>query len=523
MRTYKWYFYRLMVLALVLVVGVVSFNVLVDPYGIWQVYQKVGFNQYHTHRENFERVGKPVDVMRLKPRVIFVGSSRVKFGLDPEYYSELTGESHVYNSGVNGANIYVVRRLLEHAVLNCPDLKEVVLGLDFMMFNEKWPNQQGFDDAQLSKTHISKSNYLLTTFSVDALKASIDCISLNRQERRTYDVRKDNGMGTDEQAFYYHRWGLATSLRDFTRSARDYSNDPGLYKDYRLSESYFDNLRKIVALCRERNIQLHVYISPIHALQSEGILVADSWDEYEKWKREVAKVVAYYDFSDYTEITTEMFSTERKYFWDTAHFKPYVGNMIIDRLFGGKTEIPNDFGVLVTAQNVEEHLKKVRVNRDRWRAENPGLVECGAFYQGFVALQPRQLLSSQTVYGRSVGVVETVMDKPVRSDKFVVERKNRLKIAGWAINDMMAFDEVFMVLTSVEGKGKRYYAVTARNERKDLTSIFHDANYLQAGFLLDASIENVEPGSYKLEVIQVNQQQQTEHYAKVLPVVLEIK
>lgn len=41
---------------------------------------------------------------------------------------------------------------------------------------------------------------------------------------------------------------------------------------------------------------------------------------------------------------------------DTAHYRPLVGNMMIDRMFGTGTP-PQDFGVWVTENNVEEHIR----------------------------------------------------------------------------------------------------------------------------------------------------------------------
>ena len=97
MKVYRRYLYKLSGMIVVLISLLIACMIVVDPYAIWRVYHKQGVNMFSAHAVNFERVSKPIEVMRMQPNTVFVGSSRVKFALRPEYYNALTGKSNTYN------------------------------------------------------------------------------------------------------------------------------------------------------------------------------------------------------------------------------------------------------------------------------------------------------------------------------------------------------------------------------------------------------------------------------------------
>jgi hypothetical protein len=49
-----------------------------------------------------------------------------------------------------------------------------------------------------------------------------------------------------------------------------------------------------------------------------------------------------------------------------------IGNLILNRLFHYQEEkMPDDFGVLITASNIESHLAKIRAAQELWAEKNP--------------------------------------------------------------------------------------------------------------------------------------------------------
>jgi hypothetical protein len=69
----------------------------------------------------------------------------------------------------------------------------------------------------------------------------------------------------------------------------------------------------------------------------------------------------FYDFSGLNSVTLNNLN-----YYEKNHYRYLVGNMIVKRIFGcGNINIPDDFGVLVTKNNINEHIKK-----QRWELEN---------------------------------------------------------------------------------------------------------------------------------------------------------
>jgi hypothetical protein len=80
-----------------------------------------------------------------------------------------------------------------------------------------------------------------------------------------------------------------------------------------------------------------------------------------------------WDFSGYNSVTTEPVATPMQYYWDSSHFTERVGGWILTRVMGGTEtgQIPADFGVSLTDENVEAHLAAVRADRDSYVRMHP--------------------------------------------------------------------------------------------------------------------------------------------------------
>ena len=58
-------------------------------------------------------------------------------------------------------------------------------------------------------------------------------------------------------------------------------------------------------------------------------------------------------------------------YYEESHYRYLVGDMMIKRVFGtGDMALPDDFGVLVTKQNVNGHLEKQKRELFQYRQEH---------------------------------------------------------------------------------------------------------------------------------------------------------
>jgi len=149
-------------------------------------------------------------------------------------------------------------------------------------------------------------------------------------------------------------------------------------------------LERIIEIARRDNIDLRLFISPSHAYEWEALRAAGLWPTFEEWKRRLVRLlaqdarrypgaspIALWDFSGYDTIDSEPIpapgdvQTRMRWYWEASHFTVATGALILDRVFADSPASPfagpADFGVRITESNIEEHLKQVRADRERYR------------------------------------------------------------------------------------------------------------------------------------------------------------
>ncbi|BAU65289.1 hypothetical protein STA3757_26700 [Stanieria sp. NIES-3757] len=342
------------------------FNWIIDPYDIFNTPNFVGINHEKIKKDNNDRLFKASDIIRIKPKIILVGSSRTKQGLDPKH-PVFQNQQPVYNLAINGPNFYEVRRYIEHAVANQPDLKEIVLGIDFFMFNEHLANQPSFSEQRLEKKQLISSDVINALFSLDTFNISRMTMDASQQEPDLNNDYGDNGFMPNRNTN-----DGKTDWR-FEQSINLYFT---LHSDYQFSAQYWSDFERLVKLCQQKNIELIVFISPAHATDLESIRLTQQWTTFEHWKRKLVEFTPVWDFSGYNSITTESIAPTMSNYVDNSHYNPQIGNLILNRIFDYQTEqVPKDFGVLITTKNIEQHLTQIRSDRENWVNKHPAEVK----------------------------------------------------------------------------------------------------------------------------------------------------
>ena len=355
-------------------------NYIVDPYGLYRRIDSEGFNQQKEGVRSKIRLVKALELPLRKPKTLLLGSSRVHDGLNPDDIALNDSQfSPVYNLGIDMLRISEAAEYLQFAVNNS-DIKRVIFGLDFFMFNSLKQSEAGFDPKLIS-SRPNALDYLKTTLiSASALRDSVQTIkqSMNQSSRREF---LSNGYRPAKMVFY----GLSdySALHYFTNfTFLSPKSNTKYYGEFTLQKKAILDFERILRICRDNKIDLKMYISPAHAdLEGEGILAAGKWNLFENWKRTIVGLSDTYgypiwDFSGYNSVTTETVKTPMLNYWDSSHFDERIGHLILERILKGHDRIPSDFGVLLLKENIEEELLKIREQRslyvsiDRQRIES---------------------------------------------------------------------------------------------------------------------------------------------------------
>jgi len=177
------YLWCIAALATPLLAGFISF--VIDPYGLYQTTNVIGLNQQKEGVRNKIRLVKSLELPLRKPRTLIMGTSRVHDGINPDHPS-LQDYSPVYNFAVDMNRIHETLLLLRHATENT-DVKRVVLGLDFFMFNALQRQNEDFDDTLVGRK-VGATDYLGTTlFSRSAITDSYKTVKQSYQQPKAWN------------------------------------------------------------------------------------------------------------------------------------------------------------------------------------------------------------------------------------------------------------------------------------------------------------------------------------------------
>ena len=360
----RWVRVWFIIIAAIPVVGV--FNYAIDPYGI-----------YKTNYFKFEKIKRPdkirlvkvIDIRKIKPKSIVLGTSRAEYGYDPVHsyfikpsYNLANSSSSMYENGLNFK-----------LALRQGRLKQVLLVADYRMFNSKTMKTiSDFDD------YIDKSKNIYSyLFSVDALKDGLatvigtDSYYANYMENGQLE-HFHNQKQIDNKGGHLNVMNLS--------DAKYYKDTPVNYVYADTGKNSFDDFEVMLALCYENNIKLDVVFGPSHIRQWESLNYYLGYDKWLQWKKDVVlsvdKIAKKYnrnqyrifDFSVYHQLTSEKVPDNKndkmKYHWESSHYKNELGNIVLDRLNKGVDF--NDFGVELSVDNIDEHLRQQEINREKF-------------------------------------------------------------------------------------------------------------------------------------------------------------
>jgi hypothetical protein len=345
-------------------------NLIVDPYGIYAWVNIAGFNQDKTQASKRSSMVKHYAVERVRPATILIGTSRFEVGLDPESAAWPRDLRPVFNLAAVGTSPYSMRRMLQDA-LAVSQPKLVIIGTSFIeslnriTASAKYSGPRGpFDwERRLRVSDNGDPNPRIwnaqledtasTLLSLDALGDSI--ATVYKQGNPAFGKLTPLGLSTVAEFTSLVRTEGEFSLfadKDREKIARVVPLPANLTFD-------LDSIGQAVTIALRHGAQPIVVITPGHADELEIYRQAGVMDIYEAWREALTRIVtssgtrkvAIWDFAGLTSYTSEAVpspgdtTTQLRWFWETNHFKPALGDLIITRILGGG---PADFGELVT-------------------------------------------------------------------------------------------------------------------------------------------------------------------------------
>ena len=385
-RRYLWTFVSFTTGAILVVAAL---NLVADPFRVFGTPRCGGLNDRIPNTSGFDRMAKPYEIRRLQPQTVILGSSTAHSGFISvsDWNTELP--KPIYNYALLGASFHEVFASLAHALRECP-IKDAIIVTDFFAFNAYYHNNSRFDPERLLVgQHTGWPHFRgpdLAAFLIGRGTLALSWKTLTESRRdlaidaaspwgRAYPWReKFRSM----ERFYLGMW-LPPPEHEYAFASANGGNDR------------FADFDAMLRLASEREIRLIILCPPIHARFQEAIAAAGVWPHYEAWKRGLAVrtraqqdnelgrgIVELWDFSIITEATSEAVpkdgGTPMRYFYDSAHFTPDLGALVLDEILNEGAPSARRLGVRLDQVGVEDHLAQVRSSLGEFRTQYPEVV-----------------------------------------------------------------------------------------------------------------------------------------------------
>ena len=373
-----------------------SINIVVDPYGLWDMPRQDGFNAVKPQAPSRSRIVKPSILLEVNPATVVVGNSRPEMGIDPNDECWPESAKPVFNLTRPGSSVEEQLILATHAIVGT-DAKSIYLGVDYSDFiSARFGTRQTFAPPQrfVGSERLLRENFYdanskrLQTLIKDRVAASFSLIALKDSVLTVLKQRTPYADNMTREGFY-NAGAFATAVSQEGQRVLfeqkmpfiEQTFTPGKSSAFWPGEATSPRLLLLdsfltFALVNDVNVTL--FINPLHADFLDVMDDSGYWQEFEQWKRALAVLAdkhgsALWDFSDYDEFSTGTDKTDTppyalRWFWEPSHYTAKLGSRMIASFNGACRDPSPGFGAKVDPNSIEQRLTNVRTHKALYHA-----------------------------------------------------------------------------------------------------------------------------------------------------------
>ncbi len=385
----------------VMCLSIAGITALVDCYGVVGTTTINGITDHKSAR--YETLSKPYLAEHLKPRTIVTGSSIPNVGIDPNSPFWSSFDQPVFNFGVNGASPTTQHLVLINAIsYNAPRLVVILTSFEDDVPYLDWTTstQQRAQDKEFSErlrlTEAELPNksrpaavlhdYVFSLLSVNALKDSVRTLFSPLTPEK--DFLLSNGF--EVRRSFDTNDGEHIARSEVDQKHRDMA--PRLLMWMQRPNWPVGKLTQMIMAARSAGADVAVVIAPTYIEQEEMHRRLDLLPVIRDWRNKLVEVVdrlgrlepargslVLWDFQALDTFTNEPLPPSgtniqmMRWWWDTSHFRPELGAMIIKRIETQNGQ--NDFGARLDKTNADIQWNIGQNLLDRWEISNPERVE----------------------------------------------------------------------------------------------------------------------------------------------------
>jgi hypothetical protein len=368
---------------------IAALGLVVDAYGVFgtRLIPASRFPPNLRVTRGWDRVTKGIEIAeRQGDRILFVGDSRTQIGLDPD--SPMLDGVKAYNAALVGATLAEQIVALDYSLAHEPGIKRVVWGVSFEEFPFGIFTWSDYPDSAFAG-HGMASGLLRHLFAYDRVMSSWKTLLQSRRLVRA--TMKRNGVaiyGTDLVE------GPAIA-RLFESELKGMSRNISGPRPRQAMDEAHDRLRQRLAELKAAGIDVDLVILPLHIWRLEFFRQTNVEIQDDTWRRRVAATVEglasapgsgqlrFFDFARPHHFAEQsVFAppppAERRYFLESSHFYPWLGDKVLAKVFGKAKELETDedpfgreIGKVGDAISIDEDIASAKAALDRWETAHP--------------------------------------------------------------------------------------------------------------------------------------------------------
>ena len=336
-----------------------SINYIVDPFGIFN--NRILKHQFEQN-ERFTKVNFLEEYNQLFNGYMF-GSSRIGT-TSTETIEKYIQNSKIYNFTIASGSLYDYLTHLKYFIKRGYPIHTLYLQLDIDAMESYEHDKYDY----LRKLHPYVVNDSLWSFYSSYLTKFFPLNTKGKILNNIKDATNDR---------HYVNYDLKTGSwikpnleNEIKRNCRKYINtvssfhNPKFNNRYKYTESTSRTIKALMGikqLTDENNIKLYLFITP----HNQNLVNLFKVDDYLRYLKDISNVTDFYDFSGYNSVTTNNCN-----YYEQSHYRQNVADLIAARIFTDeKIIVPEDFGVLVTKENIESLLtnlkKQIKIYRSK--------------------------------------------------------------------------------------------------------------------------------------------------------------
>ena len=312
-------------LTVIFILCIMLINYKIDRYKIFSSNYN---NLRYEPNQNFIKIKYIMNNKKKYDSFIF-GSSRVG-KINPLKIENGKYYNMTYSEGLPREHYQNIKFLINNDV----KIKNILIGLDDFSYKV---NPEKHYSEPMRKMHYLVSGSNILNFYINYLLVEPK-ISALKNGNLNYDIY-NTGMPITPK-----------SIDIFIEQNREAHNKdikfkmPTFYKENNLINETIEDIKNIISICKENNINLIFFINPIH----KTTYLYNNLDNLNNFKKRLSQITNYYDFAIINSLTTNNYN-----FYETSHYRELVGDIILDTIYNNSTE----YGLLVTKDNIDNYIE----------------------------------------------------------------------------------------------------------------------------------------------------------------------